>query len=267
MVDVRARCGQIGLPSLVPAERVLGHDWGADHLTAGTRTGVIAAGREAAGGHHVWGIAERLGHSTGSRGRTPVELTLLSITTGDPEHPGTVGCRSANHTDTDADRARPRCRAAAGAGIPAGTTCVAAATVTSAIAAESGVLNSGGHAAAGNSAAGDRRGCSDDQRNRGVDERHQSAYGSIWLLVETRVGIVEHLRQCIHQMGRDVNQRGGGDVAGALRVVVGPDRIHGESRPGNLQCILQTLGDIKEDLRRRERVGGHETVLQLAVET
>lgn len=88
---------------LVPAQGVLSHDRSADHLA---RTASALAARHTGTSSEDGTGAGALAHLLGSGAGALVQLLSLAVTTGNPEHTGTVGSGTGNDTNTNADGAR-----------------------------------------------------------------------------------------------------------------------------------------------------------------
>ncbi|KOC08609.1 hypothetical protein AFLA70_686g000421 [Aspergillus flavus AF70] len=244
---------------LVPSEGVFGHHRGTDHLRTPGAAAVVAVARHTATRSEQRCTVTALAHLLDIRARPLVQLTLLAVATSHPEHARTVGSGSRHDTNTNANRAGMSRSAAAGTRVRVGVR-LAVAIVAAGVAA--GPTRAGRSTAARGGAR-----LANHQRNGGINHRHQSVGGAIGLLVKPRVGVVQHLPQRVHLIGGNVPHGDGSDIARALRVVVGLDRQHRHLLSEDLQCILQSERNVKEDLRGRQRRRGHEAVAQLAIES
>lgn len=121
-------------------------------------------------------------------------LVLLSVSTCNSEHRGTIRSCTSRNTDTNsnrasADTARTAARTSVAAAIAIATAATLAASVT--VAASSVVITG---------RRGTRERLSRDKREGRVDHRHHFMHRGVWVAVKPRVGIVELQRERVYHV-------------------------------------------------------------------
>lgn len=225
---------------LVPAQRVLRHNGGTDHLGAlAARYAVTSTDDRGTLAHLV------------DRARALVQLLSLAVTTSNPEHSRTVGGGTSHGTDSNAGGASATLAAARGT--IRGVVSAAAAVAAAAAAAVATVRAGGRVGIITGPVAGEV------QRNSGVNHAHQGLNSSALLLgVEKRVRVVLLRQKLLVTLSGEVEDGKSGVVASLLPVVVRLESEHLSLGTPVGKSMLQGLRNVLEDLRRRERSGGDE---------
>lgn len=220
----------------VPPQRVLRHHRRADHLRA-VAPAVVAVRRSTSAKQRP--RLPPFAHLLDVRARPLVRLALPAVPPRQPEHARSVRRRASHNAHAYSNRAGRRRRAAARTGV---LRIVRLVSTTSIVAAN---VSTGRLAAAARSQGR----AADLQGNRRVNHGHQSLHRVVRLLIQPRVRVVQHRRQRLLLIRRDVRQCHRRNVPGVLGIVVRPKRKHRHILRLFPERVHQAHRQIEEDLR------------------
>lgn len=101
----------------------------------------------------------------------------------------------------------------------------------------------------------------------GVDHLQQRLYAGIWVFVDLVGWSMEVKTELIDMLIWDESKSERSNVAQVFRRIISPESLHGDVRGRNPQTPSQTLREIGEDLRLRQRVYKHKGIVEGIQET